>query len=462
MESCPACGATTEAGDRFCAACGDALAGPSLVGERDSGWATGGSPDEPELLLLEPVPPAGSVAEQRVRPERRARPRRSPRMWLVVAAGVAATAVALWGIGRSNAESGGSEDAARSPTTTAAPILPPDPTDAPGSTDTAGADIGETVPTYDRETGGPVLGQPVGWSLLVGRTYDVGLERIDLDSGQSIRFDGMGGAPVALIDGQLVLQVPAEGGGMDLRAVPLSDPTAEGTELVADSFINSFTWPVFPGGDGDLWIYAATADSTTWRLVRVSDGQLIDEVPAPSLFQVGPLPSGGPDVATSPSGGLYRRDGSGYRLLHPARPILISRGAVLVVGCTRPDACFPQWVDVERGEPVDRPLPPDDGGIDWAGTADAAGRFLVGWRSGATTTGALVLYDTGRQRLVEVGAAVATGEVAATPDGRYLAVQAADHIRIFDADQGRWVAVPGREDAGQTGLLFVPNGEDPG
>jgi len=441
-------------GDRFCSACGDALAASGPSGDRHAGWGSDGAPGEPELLVLEPAP-AGPDAD-----ELAAHGRRSPRVWLLVAAGVMLAAIALWGIGRSDSGSTGPDEAARPSATTDRPEVPSSTTADTTSTDDPAAEA-ETVLTYDPATGAPVLGHPVGWSLMVGQTFDRGLERIDLDSGQSTRYQVSGG-PVAVLDGLLVLQAPGEGGGLQLRSVPLGDPAADGTELVAGSSLGPDRWPVFPGGDGALWVFAATRESTTWRLVRVSDGRLIDEVPAPTAFQVAPLPGGGPDVATSPSGGLYRRDGSGYRLVHPGRPIVVSRGVALVVSCSLPGSCVTQWVDVDRGEPVGRPLPPDDDDIDWFGAPDAAGRFLVGWRSGAAPVGGgVVLYDTGRLRLVEVGTSFTTDGVAATPDGRYLAVGIDDQIRIFDADQERWVAVSLAVGAVPANLLFVPNGEAP-
>ncbi len=455
MEPCPGCGASTEPGDRFCPACGDAVAGPPSTVDGYGGWGSGDAVGEPELLLLEPVParplpggaPAGAAS-------------RSTRGWLAAAAGVLAVAVALWAFSRGGSGPGGGDDDATRPLPTTVPGTDPTAAEAgtePGATDTT-ADP-DAVPVYDPETGAPVLGRPTGWSLLIGRSADTALERLDLDTGQRVRYDGVTGGPVAVADGRLVLQRQHDDGTVSLGLVPLDDPAAEGTEIAVGNLTVGYTWPLAPADDGGLWVYNATAGATSWRLVRVRDGKLLDEVSAPPAFVVGPVDGGGPDVATSVSSGVYRRDrGSRYRLVSPGRPLTVSEGAVLVDVCSLPITCRLGWIDVDSGEPVDRPLPTGDAGIEWAGSAGTSGRFLVGWRSGRVAyTGDLVLYDLVQGRVVDAAVDFGVGQVAASPDGRYLAVEAQLYVHIYDVEQDRWVAVHRTGDASAS-LLFVPNG----
>lgn len=449
----------TDTGDRFCPACGTALAGSGLVEDQPAGWAAvSDSPDEPELLGLEAVP-AGPGPGRPPSGERR-----WPRLWLAVPAGVLVLAVALWAVGRSGADPDDAGDTAPPGASTTQPgAADADDTaagsDEPATTETT-ADPA-TIPTYDAEAGGPVLGRPIGWSLLIGDSFQTPLGRLDLDTGERVDFEGVTAAPVAALDGHLVLQEEGES-GTTLRIVPVDDPAAEGIEILASQSSFGPQWPVVPAGDGGLWIYDDTDGTTTWRLIRLRDGKLLDEVPAPSSFQVYPVSGGGPEVTTSTSGGVYRRDGTGYRLISPGRPVTVHQGAVLVTICSAPADCQLQWLDADTGEPVERPLPPAGAapGVTWAGMIDDAGRFLIGYRlTGPTGSYALALFDRDRQRVTAVDLDDFSGGLAASPDGRYLAATGPRGITIYDADQDRWITVRQASYNG-AGVLFVANGGD--
>ncbi len=444
----------TDTGDRFCSACGAALAGLGLVDDRPAGWAVSDSLDEPELLGLETAlaepgdgrPPPGG--------------RRWPRLRVGVPAGVLVLAVALWALGRSGAGPGDTGDTAPPGASTTQPDADPD--DAPAASEPATTETTAdpaTIPTYDADAGGPVLGRPIGWSLLIGDSYQTPLERLDLDTGERVDYEGVTAAPVAALDGHLLLQQENEA-GTTLRIVPMDDPAAEGIEVLASGSGFGPQWPVVPAGDGRLWLYGDTDGATTWRLIRLRDGKLLDEVPAPSAFQVYPVPGGGPDVATSTSGGVYRRDGTGYRLVSPGRPVTVHQGAVLVTTCSAPAACQLQWLDAGTGEPVERPLPPAGAalGVEWVGMVDDAGRFLLGYRpTGPAGAYTFVLFDRDRQRVIDVGLDDFSGGLAASPDGRYLAATGLRGLTIYDADQDRWLTVR-RASYDGAGVLFVANG----
>lgn len=458
MGKCPACGTPTETGDRFCPACGAALAGLGPIEDRPAGWAASDSSDEPELLGLEAAPAEPSVG--RPSPGER----RSPRLWLAIPAGVLVIAVALWAVGRTGAGPSDTADTAPPAPSTTQPGTDeagdaPSASDEPATTETT-ADPA-ALPTYDADAGGPVLGRPIGWSLLIGDAYETPLERLDLDTGERVDYEGVTAAPVAARDGQLVLQAEDDTGVTTVRIVPLDDPAAEGIEILTSGSSFGPQWPVVFTDDGGLWLYGDRDGTTIWRLVRLRDGKRLDEVPAPSSFQVYPVPGGGPDVTTSTSGGVYRRDGTGYRLISPGRPITVHQGAVLVTTCSAPADCKLQWLEADTGEPVERPLPPAGAvpGVDWAGMVDDAGRFLLCYQRISPTSGAytFVLFDGDRDRVIDLNLDDLSGGLAASPDGRYLAVTGQRGINLYDADRERWITVPRASYAGAN-VLFVANG----
>lgn len=462
MGPCPGCGASTEVGDRFCTGCGEALSAPSPASDgAGHPAATDETPtavDEPELLLADT---ATSRALTHDAASRRGGP--SVGVWAVVVVGIVMVGIAVWAIGRAGADrpDTGPESAARDDGSTGDP--PPATTTAPterAGTDDTVTDQG-TVATYDPGDPadvGPVMGQETGWSLIVGSRFYPGLERIDLDTGEQVSYDEAIGAPILAVDGTLVLQRDADDGTATLYLVPLDDPAADGAPVAVGAQTSGFSQTVFPAGDGGLWVYARTPEATTWRLVRLRDGKQIDELPAPAANQVSPVSGGGPFVVTSPAGGLYRRDGDGFRLVSSGSPITVHRDAALVRVCSSPSACRLQWIDVDTGEAVDRTLPPVDDVDGWSGVVDPAGRFLVGWRLGVGAADIeTVLYDLDEERVVDPQGGFGDGLLAATPDGRYLAFSGPDAVRVYDAEEGRTVDVRLRGD-GMDGAVFVANG----
>lgn len=471
MGACPACGASTDVGDRYCAGCGEALAAPFTPADGGFESVAGEAPaalDEPELLLADTT--SSRAAADDSRPLRR-RPSRG--IWVAAVLGIVVVGIAVWAIGRAGPDSAApgddaaTADSVPATTTTESTATEEETADDTSTADTATdettADDAPTVATYDPDDPadvGPVLGREVGWALIGGSRFTPGVVRIDLDTGDQVRFDDVTGAPILALDGTLVLQQDEDDGGTALRLVPVGDPTADGASIAVDTMGSWGDLPLFPAGDGGVWVYNSTVEATTWRLVRLRDGREIDELPAPPANQVLPLSGGGPFVVTSSAGGLYHRDGDGFRLVSPGSPITVNQDAALVELCTSPAACQLQWVDVDSGQAVDRVLPPVDGVAGWARTADPAGRFLVGWREDDGPDGfEIVLYDLERQRLVNPGTGWGNGLLAASPDGRYLAFADtdADAIRIYDVVEDRMVAVSLSGDSIDN-VVFVPNG----
>ncbi len=486
MGSCLACGAPAELGDRFCSACGHTLdgAGPDLWATPADGWAAttpGLGIDEPELIMVERPAPSSAPAHAGVAP--RGPGRRSRPAWLTAAV----LALAVWAIGRAGGAQtdSGSGPGATTPTGGSAAATV-DYSGSPGPSDRSGPADGGTEPTpwpsgpepvvtsgsqsathstadgRDDPHAGPVLGHPVGWSLVIGSPFSTGITRLDLDTGQQVTFEEARGGPAAAIDGRVIL-VTAGPAGLRLRIVPDDELMADGIVIeVGDSPLIT-PWPVAAAGDGNLWVYTSTEAATAWRLIRLRDGRQLDEVPAAPYYQAVPVAGAGPEVSGSAGGGVYRRQGDGYVWLGPGSPVAVSRGAVLIRECSAPTVCPMRWLDADSGQAVDRPVPPAASDATWVGLPDSSGRFLFGFRTthGEPFASWLLMYDLETRIATKIGpSSVETGRFAASPDGRVLAVHAGQRLHLYDVEQDQWAEVELPSDPG-VDVVFVPNGAVP-
>ena len=332
-------------------------------------------------------------------------------------------------------------------TTTSRPVTSP--TTEPGS--------GVSSPTRLVGDGGPVLGQPVGLSLLVGGQGSDSLERFDLDTGVVTRYPGIG-TPVAASDRFLVLLASASDGGFGqeglLRAVPLDDLEAEGHDLGAA--MGFYPWStVAPGPDpGQIWVLGA-GDTPGWRLVGIDDGAVLETVPATA--QAGQIPGAGPDIDSSASGGLFERGPQGYRQVHPGRPLAVTEDSVLTVTCTQPAVCELSWLSRATWQPIDRAGPDDL--ILLVSFISPDGRYLGYFGSDGGPLRRQHIFDAERRETLNP--AVTDSEVtslAGSPDGRLLAVMSPSDLVLYNGDTGATIAIGGGSELGDAQMVFVSNG----
>ncbi len=442
--TCPACLAPAGAGARFCRSCGAALG-------LDAGFDPGS-----EAGLGDG--PAALAAPLSVR-------RDAPTRWWVAVVAMVVVLAAGWAVTRSggdasDATADGVADSAP-PATDAAATEPT--TDATSRPTTSGG----TAPTMRvvDEGEGPVLGRPVGWSVVVGDPYNVGgsLWRLDLDTGRLVRFPEVDGGPLLAVGDRLVmagLTSSSPDGGFSLRSISLSDPTADPVPFQAPATVSIFSSvPASSSGPragGGLWVHDDGLDPH-WLLLSVETGTVLDEVPGGG----GIVPGRGPELATSASWGLYRRAGDGYRLVTPGRPVASAGTDVLLETCSSPMDCRLAWVDEVSGETVERPVPPTDPAFWWRGLVPGSDRYLTGQRLGDQPyLFNPVVFDLVTGRMLDFDG-VGQG-IASSPDGRFLLTAdlygpSPAGLVIYDAETGtpHPLGAPGQ--VGDTAAVFVPN-----
>ena len=230
MASCRACGAALGRQFRFCSQCGTAAG--------------------VELDLLDLAPPAHQ--------EDTVQFGRPGRFWAAVAGGVVAVALGLrllsglGGGGDDGADAAADRDRpttterASASTTASAEPTAPSGAEAGQSTTTGGATIDDGTATSVVGGGGPLLGQGVGLSLIVGT--DQRLRRIDLDTGVVTSYDKVA-IPLLVTGDQVLLQ--SSGGAGTVRSAPVDDLDADTPPLWSQE---SPAMPV-PGPEpGQVWL----------------------------------------------------------------------------------------------------------------------------------------------------------------------------------------------------------------
>lgn len=470
MGTCPVCRGGTGENDRFCARCGTALdsaptSGPvgppsSVPPWPDSGDASLGADADVQVLDLGPdVSTPDSVV------------RRAPslRFWGAIAAGVLGIVIGLWALGRAGESPPAATPAATtlSPTTSAVQLPTAGDTTTTVRTTTAGDPDSTgnvtTTTTVDTSTSivghqaGPVLGRRIGWSMFIGGGYDGGdLRKVDLDTGIVTTYPGVRGQPVSASERFLVLdQQPASDGVLALRSVPLDDPAGPGHVLAGPgmSYFDGVVPTVEPAGDRQ-WIALQRDTTWTWALVNLEDGATLDEAPGGLIGRI-PVPGGGPDVASSGSGGVYIRQGDTdtYRQMSSGMPLAATEHLVLVRTCTSPVDCTVQWLDRVTWKPVDRPVP--DASIDYYFAVFGGGRYILEADLSIPTGPETRVFDAARGETHQAGT-LGQGAAGASRDGRYLAAINDDGLVIEDPDHGTKVTVSWSGSA--SGLIvFVPN-----
>jgi len=438
---------------RYCRHCGAAL---GLSAAFDAGPALDLGPGSASS--------AGPAAADAVR-----RDATSARRWIGGAAVAAAMLALAWALARPT--DGGSAER----TADTAPAGATDGTLPSSTTTTTRAgyrDLSQEPPPDSRvvaEGDGPVLGRRVGWSLLVGDSYDPygrGLWRIDLDTGREVDYPEVDGGPVLVVgDRLLLLDVNFEDGTSSLRSVLADDPAGPvGPTTLQVPHIDhpGAIVPADPATGGDVWARSDDGSSSHWLLLDAVTGAVLDEIsPGPGGSLGSP---GGPDLASAADRGVYRRDGNGgFQRLASGRPIVVAGGDVLVQACSSPTTCRLEWVSATDGGRVDRPVPPGDQDHWWFGLVAGSERFLNGLRRTSDTDQREmgVVFDLVAGRTIDTGSE-GLG-VASTPDGRYL-FMASDYgpsgevMSIHDAETGETFPVPRPTGVGNAQAVFVPNG----
>lgn len=409
MASCRACGAGIGRQFRFCSQCGVAAG--------------------VELDLLDLAPPAHDEATVSYG--------RPGRFWAAVGGGTLAVLAGLWAlssVGGASSGAGGTADAGHHrPTTTARAATPPTtdagptaPSAAEGASTTTAAEPGAATSVI--AGGGPLLGEPVGLSLLVGGEQR--LRRVDLDTGVVTTYERPG-VPLFATGGFVLIQ----GSGGLVRAAPLADPDAETPSL----------WSQFspalprPGPNpGEVWLPDASGETLVWRLVDAGSRDALSEIDTgtgawwdqPELIL-------DPVVVGSTTGEVFERSNESFERVADGELIAVGRTLVLVRRCENPGSCSLHWLDRASWRETADPVPDIAAGQVLTATISDDGRLLV-----YATANESYLFDVSRgQEVAQV--AYWPGSLSVSPDGRWAAlVHTAGRIALYDVERGEVTEAP--------------------
>ncbi len=409
MASCRACGAAIGRQFRFCSQCGTAV---GVV-----------------LDLLDLAPP--------IRDEVTVAYGRPGRFWAAVGGGLLAVLLGLWALssvggggGPATADGGFSRDRPTTTATTAPPSTtdagPTAPSAAEGAATTTAAEAGASTTVI--AGGGPLLGEPVGLSLLMGSEQR--LRRVDLDTGVVTTYERPG-VPLFATGGFALIQ----GSGGLVRAAPLADLDAETPSL----------WSPFspalprPGPNpGEVWLPDASGETLVWRLVDAGSRDVLSEVDSGTgSWWSQPESILDPMVVGSTTGEVFERVDESFEPVADGELIAVGRTRVLVRRCENPGSCTLHWLDRANWREKADPLP--DVAARQVSTASISddGRLLV-----YATANESYLFDVSRGQEV---AQVATwpGTMSVSPDGRWAAlVHIAGRIALYDVERGEVIEAP--------------------
>ncbi len=420
MGSCPACGAPTDGEARFCSRCGAAVG------------------DEP--VLLDHASPA--VAEDIVSYGR------SGRFWATVAGGALLVLLGVWALSAVGGAAGDAAAGRQRPTTTSAPVA--------ASTETTATSeaTDPTEPSVDREAttstsivggGEPLLGRPVGLSLLIGS--ELRLRRVDLDTGVVTTYQHPA-TPVLAVGDRVLLQDPST---TAVRAV-----TVDQLDDLTVTPIWSQDSPAMPrpGPEpGSIWLPVLDGEQRLeWRLVDLASGQMRTVVNTGSVsWWQGSVGWLDPNVVGSTDGGVFERSGDGFRRVADGELLAVSPAFAIVRVCADPDTCALRWVDRATWEEVDRPIPEVDArDVGSLAMSDDGGLLLITSLSGRE------LFDVTRGTALSSSAS-APDNLAVSPDGRWVALTLlAGRISLYDTERGESIELPMSTTDGAR-MVFVPD-----
>jgi hypothetical protein len=449
------CGRPVEVDHRYCPACG------SLVGHLDPDDGEAG-PGGTVPLLLDPV--AGPVTETGdVRAERSGLGRR-----LLVLAGAAVVGLLVWGLFRqpsgevapdpsdeegaaegddADERTGGAADDGEGERTTTTGRTIRTTASPRRSTTTAAA----TPLTSPDGSPGVLLGEETGLSLVIGSVGVGELLVVDLDTGEVTSLGRIRGAPIGQVGTKLVLS--GDNGRPSL--FDLDDPEAEPIRLVPPG-----SWgEVVRVTDDLVWMFRER-DGGTALVASDAAGREVDEVEGAGdwldLSRFFGSIGRPPDLISHPTGGLYRRQGGGYRRVASGRVLAVGDRLAVVEDCDEAMSCRGLWYDTETSELVGFPSPPPAstsglfqllGGDRWLLHAD--------WRSGTTD---LIEVATGRT-VRELAPGAVLGPigplVTLSGDGRWLLTREDGGPIVVDLDSGTGWPIEVDRPSGDTIGLFI-------
>ncbi len=408
MASCRACGAGIGRQFRFCSQCGVAAG--------------------VELDLLDLAPPAHDEAIVSYG--------RPGRFWAAVGGGTLAVLAGLWALS-SVGGGGGAGDTADAghhrPATTARATTPPT-TDA-GPTAPSAAEGASTTTAAETDAatsviagGGPLLGEPVGLSLLIGGEQR--LRRVDLDTGVVTTYERPG-VPLFATGGLVLIQ----GSGGLVRAVPLADPDAE-TPSLWSQFSPALPRPGM--NPGEVWLPDASGETLVWRLVDAGSRDVLSEVDSgTAAWWSQPESILDPEVVGSTTGEVFERVDESYERVADGELIAVGRTRVLVRRCENPGSCTLHWLDRASWRETADPVPEVAARQVTGASISDDGRLLV-----YATASESHLFDVSRgQGVAEV--ASWPGSLSVSPDGRWAAlVHIAGRIALYDVERGEVTEAP--------------------
>ncbi len=310
-------------------------------------------------------------------------------------------------------------------------------TERPTTTTPPSIAVGRSTTTI--ENVGSRFGGDTGLSVLMGGESE--LRRLDLDTGAVTDFDRKG-FPVYADDDVLVVSDPSRG---THTVVPLDDPEAEGL-LLGTNWMMPAAVSAGPEA-GTVWMLGGDQPTPGWQLVRLADGEVVDQVDASMAtlqFGFGFDGSGGPGVSGSASGGIFELVNGEYQRVAEGRPLAVSDEFVLAENCVSPTQCPSFWLDRATWGVVDRPIPE----ADLLGAALSPDGRLLTYYSGDGRG----VFDVERNEPIALLSGWET--LTVSPDGRFAA-WLAPTLTIRELDTGIEIKVTELRQATWATILFV-------
>ncbi len=292
--------------------------------------------------------------------------------------------------------------------------------------------------------GGPLLGDRVGYTVLLG---GVELRSLNLDTGELVEIGRPLTEPLLVSGDFVVLRT-----GDRLATVPLDDLGADPTPIAVP---NAGGWaePISLSHrqDGTLWLRGQpVASGFTLVHYDLATESVIEEVTAPdwTLWGFGQF-SGTPDLLGTLTGGVYRRSGVVFKQIGEGQLLAADANRALVRVCDEGLACSYEWRDATSWEPLELAIP--EFGVDAAQLLHGTD-WLVYFDS---------LYSENRLFNIVTGASPDLfsndywAGVPISPDGRWLAQPlGGDQLLIDDLVDGGRVVIDGMRPNGGS-IIFI-------